>query len=252
MNTSVNIGSSQDFRLSRALLVYGTSSYNGFPYRHPFVTLHEVIHDSQGARLAEGQLVTPDLLIDLMVSLGKSVPTEILPERVLVRTTETIVWWMPAGERTMFFSDRGGDAALQRMNARRYPHPALLFKVSGTHLWIRALSRNERPEASAKLYMAPYWNCYENGVVCTGSMKIPREKSVAAIDGWEQAFFQSEFTHAAGVRKHTHFPGGLLAMWESLEGKKKFPVRYLVERKQTLGEFVTNHEHSYRNEHQPD
>lgn len=56
MNISVNIGSSQDFRLSRALLVYGTSSYQGFPYRHPFVTLHEVIHDGNDARLAEGQL----------------------------------------------------------------------------------------------------------------------------------------------------------------------------------------------------
>lgn len=52
MNTSVNIGSSQDFRLSRALLVYGTSSYQGLPYRHPFVTLHEVIYDAKGAQLA--------------------------------------------------------------------------------------------------------------------------------------------------------------------------------------------------------
>src|SRR6266403_4063846 len=70
MNISVNIGSSQDFRLSRALLVYGTSSYDGFPYRHPFVTLHEVVHDEEGARLAEGQLATPQMLIDLMVRLG--------------------------------------------------------------------------------------------------------------------------------------------------------------------------------------
>lgn len=153
--------------------MYGTSSYNGFPYRHPFVTLHEVIHDRQGARLAEGQLVTPDLLIDLMVSLGKSVPTEILPERVLVRTTETIAWWLPAGERTMFFSDRGGDAALQRMNAKRYPHPPLLFKASGTHLWIRALARNERPGASTKLYMAPYWNCYEKWRCLHGEHEDP-------------------------------------------------------------------------------
>jgi PRTRC genetic system protein B len=250
MNISVNIGSSQDFRLSRALLVYGTSSYDGFPYRHPFVTLHEVIHDSEGARLAEAQLATPQMLIDLMVSLGKSVPTEILPERVIVRTTDTIVWWTPARERIMFFTDRGGDTALQRMNARRYPHPPLLFKASGSHLWVRALSRNERPGANTKMCMAPYWNCYENGVVCTGSMKIPQEKSVAAIEAWEQAFFSSEFTHAAGVRKHTHFPGGVLAMWASLQGKKKFPCRYLVAKKQTLGEFVTNHDHSYHNEQQ--
>src|SRR6266849_6121095 len=73
MNISVNIGSSQDFRLSRALLVYGKSSYEGFPYRHPFVTLHEVIHDGDVARLAEGQLMTPQILIDLMAGLGRSV-----------------------------------------------------------------------------------------------------------------------------------------------------------------------------------
>jgi hypothetical protein len=29
MNISVNIGSSEDFRLSRALLVYGKGSYEG-------------------------------------------------------------------------------------------------------------------------------------------------------------------------------------------------------------------------------
>jgi len=59
-------------------------------------------------------------------------------------------------------------------------------------------------------------------LVCTGSMKIPREKSVAAIDSWEESFFSSEFTHAAGVRKHTRHPRGTLAMWESIQGKKRF------------------------------
>jgi hypothetical protein len=95
----VNIGSSQDFRLSRALLVYGKSSYDGYPCRHPFVTLHEVIHDGDAARLAEGQLMTPQMLFDLMAGLGRSVPAEILPARVLVRTAEMIVWWSPARPR---------------------------------------------------------------------------------------------------------------------------------------------------------
>jgi hypothetical protein len=66
MDTSVNIGRSQDFRLCRALLVYGKSDYNGFPYRHPFVVVHDVVHDGDSARLAEGQLVTPDALRDIM------------------------------------------------------------------------------------------------------------------------------------------------------------------------------------------
>jgi PRTRC genetic system protein B len=247
MNTSVNIGASQDFRLSRALLVYGTSSYDGFPYRHPFVTLHEVIHDDEGARLGEGQLATPQMLIDLMVSLGKSLPVEILPERVLVRTTETVVWWAPAEERIMFFSDRGGDAALQPLNGKKYPHPSLLFKACGTHLQIRALAENKRPGADTKLYVAPYWNCYDDGAVCTGTMRIPREKSVTAIEAWERSFFQSEFTHAVGACKRTAFPGGLLGMWISLQGKKRFPCKYLVEAKQTLAEFVSNHDNKRPN-----
>ena len=80
MNTSVNIGSSQDFRLSRALLVYGTSSYQGFPYRHPFVTLHEVIHDGNDAQLSEGQLMTPQMLTELLAGLAQVVPVDLLPD----------------------------------------------------------------------------------------------------------------------------------------------------------------------------
>jgi len=249
MNISVNIGSSQDFRLSRALLVYGTSSYQGFPYRHPFVTLHEVIHDGETPRLAEGQLMTPQMLVDLMAGLGRSVPAEILPARVLVRTAEMIVWWVPACERIMFFSDSGADARLKTMNGELYPHPPLLLKACGSHLWVRALRKDERPQAETRMCMAPYWNCYDNGVCCTGSMKIPREKSVTAIDLWEESFFQSEFTHAAGVRKQVRFRGGFLAMWQSLAGQKAFPEKYLVGLAETLAEFVRNDDHSYRNDH---
>jgi PRTRC genetic system protein B len=250
MNTSVNIGSTQDFKLSRALLVYGKTSYDAFPYRYPFIVVHEVIHDADGARLGEGQLVTPQMLIDLTVSLGQSVPIEILPERVIVRTIDTIVWWTPARERSMFFNDRGDDAELKKMNGKRYPHPPLLFKTSGTYLSIRALLENQRPKSGTQLYTAPYWNCYENGIVCIGTMKIPREKSVAAIEAWEESFFRSEFTHGAGVRNHVRYPGGFLAMWKFLEAKKKFPGRYLVEAKQTLVEFVNGDDQSYRNQNE--
>jgi PRTRC genetic system protein B len=80
----------------------------------------------------------------------------------------------------MFFSDSGADPDLKNLNGKLCPHPPLLFKACGSHLWVRALAKDERPEAETKLYMAPYWNCYDNGVCCTGSMKIPREKSVTS------------------------------------------------------------------------
>jgi PRTRC genetic system protein B len=248
MKTSVNIGSSQDFSLSRALLVYGNSNYNGFPARHPFITLHEVIHESSGARLSEAQLVTPNMLMDLIASLEKPVPLEILPERVLVRTAETIVWWRPAGVHSMFFSDRGGDATLKSMNGKRYPHPSLLFKACGPHLSIRALAHNERPKIDTKIYMDPYWNCADNGAVCMEAPNVAQKHSLAVIDAWEDAFFRSEFTHAGGVQKRTHFPEGVLAMWQSLKGKPQFPPEYLVQTKQTLIQFASDHDTSHRND----
>jgi len=61
-----------------------------------------------------------------------------------------------------------------------------------------------------------------------------------------------EFTHAAGVRKHTNFQGGVLAMWQSLQGKDQFPSQYLVEKKQNLSQFVSNNDNSYRNETRAD
>ena len=127
----------------------------------------------------------------------------------------------------MFFSDRGADPALKNINGKLYPHPPLLFKACGSHLWVRALAKDERPKAETKLCMAPYWNCYDNGVCCTGSMKIPQEKSVAAIDLWEESFFQSEFTHAGNVKITSH-PEGHLGLWRDLAGREAFPVQWLI------------------------
>jgi PRTRC genetic system protein B len=228
--------------------MYGTSSYDSFPYRHPFLTLHEVIHEGEDARLGTGHLVTPQMLSRLMNDLGESTPAEILPEWVLVRTADTIVWWKPAGQAVMFFSDRGGDAILKALNGKKYPHPPLLFRAKGSNLWIRALGANQRPTEKDLLYLAPYWNCYDNGSVCTGTMKVPGEKSVGAIKDWEQSFFRSEFTHAGGQERRTTHPAGLLSMWQALQSKRKFPVRYLVRVKQTVGEFVSDHESQNQNE----
>lgn len=210
--------------------------------------MHEVVHEKDGARLAEGQLVTPQMLIGLMSGLGHGVPVEILPARVLVRTESLIVWWRPARQSRMFFVDHAGDPVLQELNGRLFPHPPLLFKSVGKHLWVRALPRNERPLADTKLCIAPYWNCYDNAVVCTGSMRIPQARTIAAIEQWEESFFRSEFTHAGGVRRRTRYRNGFLAMWQSLQGKDHFPCQYLVRAKQSLAQFVNDNDHTYRNE----
>jgi PRTRC genetic system protein B len=247
MKTHVNVGWSQEFKLSRALLVYGQNNYNGYPPRHPFVTMHDVVHEDGEARLSAGQLVSPPLLRSLLAALAPTPAIEVLPEKVIARSADVVVWWSPARTRAMFFSHRGGDKTLQQLNGKRYPHPPLLFRASGKNLWIRALPRNTRPQADTKLTMAPYWNCYDNGVVCAGTMQIPTTRTLAALEQWESAFFTSAFSHAAGVTKHTRHPKGLLAMWNELQGKPQFPGRYLYPLRQTVEQFVSCDDKSLRN-----
>jgi PRTRC genetic system protein B len=233
MNSYVSIGGSEALSLKGALLVYQGQ-------RRGFVAWHEVRPAADGGApyLGEAQALTTEFVRGLAQGLGSRVPPEILPENVLVRTAEVLVWWSPAKHRTMFFTQHDPD--LKGLNGRRFPHPPLVWKVSGRDLWVRALAENKRPSAATKLMTAPYWNVAgEEGWTCQGSMRSPEDTAIGAMDLWERAFFQSEFTHASGATRLTTHPGGFLGLWESLAGRRKpFPVDYLTSARETLQEFV--------------
>lgn len=233
MNAYVDIGGSEVLVLKGALLVYQGKSRG-------FVTWHEVRQGSkEGAPfLSEAQELTTEFVHHLAQGLGTRVPTEILPESVLVRTAETIVWWTPAMVRTMFFAAHDADA--HKLSGKRFPQPPLVWKVSGKDLWVRALPENRRPVAQTTLMVAPYWNVDgETAWICQGSMRSPVDLGVDTIGLWEQAFFQSEFTHHTGTRRLTNHPGGFLGLWRSLaKVRRSFPVKYLTPAKETLQEFI--------------
>jgi E2/UBC family protein D len=68
-----------------------------------------------------------------------------------------------------------------------------------------------------------------NGAVCAGTMRTPKSLTVTSIGAWQQAFFQSEFTHPGGGGRLTKRPGGTTALWNGLAGKRQFPVSTLIE-----------------------
>ena len=107
--------------------------------------------------------------------------------------------------------------------------PALLFVVRNGVLFVRALSDYRRPDQDTKLSAAPYWNIDSDGAVCAGTMRCPKSLTVASIAAWQQAFFQSEFTHPGGAGRLTTRKGGTAALWTSLAGKKRFPREALTE-----------------------
>ena len=232
MECNVDLGGSEALKLKGAVLIYqgGTRA---------FASWHKACLTEEGGApfLGEGHPLTMVFLRTLAEGLGSRLLPEILPEHVLVRTPEILVWWSPAQMRTMFFG--GGDEQTKRISGRRFPQPALLWKVTGRELWIRALEESRRPEASTKLKTAPYYNVNERALTCQGSMRAPEDLGVASIELWEKAFFESEFTHAYGPVRLTNHPRGSVGLWTSLIGSKKpFPVEYLTDARESLRQFV--------------
>ena len=109
----------------------------------------------------------------------------------------------------MFFRD---GSELAGVSGKLFPHPALLFVVRNGVLFVRALSNDRRPDQDTKVAAAPYWNIDSNGAVCAGTMRCPKSLTVASIAAWQQAFFQSEFTHPGGAGRLTGRKGGTAAL----------------------------------------
>ena len=218
MRFSIDVGSELELKLYQAVLLYKNDHGNRY-----MATVHSVVQqNSDGSPvLGAGQLLSTASLRELARQLGTGCPVEFLPDQVVARTPDLLAWWTPAAVRPMFF--RTG-SELEGISGKRVPHPALLFVVRSNVLYVRALSASRRPPADSKLAAAPYWNIDGNGAVCAGTMRAPKSLTVTSIAAWQQAFFQSEFTHPGGGGRLTKRRGGTAALWKSLAGKKRFPL----------------------------
>ena len=229
MKAYVNIGANHEFKLSEAVLIYRGGGDGAF------ASLHKVKQAEDGIPyLTPGEALTTAFLRALAQGLGAQVKPEILPDYVLARTPDILVWWSRPRQRVMFFG--GVNEEARKLNGLVFPHPALIFKVAGKDLFVRAIASNFRPGPTTPMKTAPYWNTDIR--VCPSSMRVPDTLDVASISSWEDAFFQSEFTHAAGAVRLTSHPEGFIGLWRNLAGKKRFPVQCLTDAGETLQEFV--------------
>jgi PRTRC genetic system protein B len=231
MRAYVGIGGNWEFRLSEAVLVYRAGGGEAF------ASLHRVKQDDSGVPyLAPGESLTTAFVRSLAQGLGAQVTPEIFPDYVLARTPDLLVWWSQPEQKVMFFG--GTDEETRRINGLVFPHPALVFKVLDKNLFVRAVATTSRPGPDTPLKTAPYWNTDSRGLVCAGSMRVPESSDIASIPSWQDAYFQSQFTHAAGAVRLTSHPGGFIGLWTSLAARKRFPVQYLTDAGETLQEFV--------------
>jgi len=133
MKAYVNIGANTEFRLTEAVLVYRGGGDSAF------ASLHQVKQGENGIPyLSPGEAVTTAFLRTLAQGLGAQVKPEILTDTILARTPDMLVWWSRPQRRVMFFG--GVDVEARKLNGLLFPHPALVFKVAGRDLFVRAIA----------------------------------------------------------------------------------------------------------------
>ena len=106
----------------------------------------------------------------------------------------------------------------------RLPMPGLVFVCSpGRAPWVYA-AKTRPTDPEQQLYRAPAFNVFGDGRVCPGSHRFPEE-----VQGIPLSFFQSFFSLTGDIRNRSKkHPDNLLALWEELDGKSKYPLQDLV------------------------
>ncbi|CAI9685533.1 PRTRC system protein B [Elizabethkingia anophelis] len=161
-------------------------------------------------------------------------PSGILPTNILYLNPSaekgTVVWYTKAQQRKLFFVD-----GLQIPNGTAYV-PPMVWKASKNSITVYALASDRRPTDKTKLHYAPFFNIYEDGKVCMGTVSIDIKKSASVeefIHAWEHYFFNSYFSHLLG--KHNPIKGDCVKVWNDLVNTDKpFPKEILKTNSKTL------------------
>lgn len=228
-------------KLKKAILIYGDEGARSS--QTVYATVHPVLcPDGQSAPvIGAGCALDRNQLRHVCSRLVKSsrVRSGILPEGVLSVGLDFVVWWQRPGLRTYFFDCRMSDGVSVGKRSGVAPAPGLVFVAKKKDLWVCAVQGNERPTADTPLFHAPLMNVWKDGRVCTGSMHIPDSSLAQAVAGWEQSFWDSNFSHP-NHDKVVKYAGGIHKLSiDLLNGKfKRFPSRVLRPMEKTLGDLV--------------
>jgi PRTRC genetic system protein B len=159
-------------------------------------------------------------------------PKGILPAHVLhIKPSEngSVIWHSKAQERQLYFKEH-----LDIPNGKAFVPPMLWYATQNS-LSVFALASNRRPTEKTALYHAPFFNVYDNGNVCMGTVDVHTKQPAsleAFIAAWEHYFFNSYFSHLIGSNP---INGNCVNLWKDLVNSgKTFPENVLKKTRQTL------------------
>jgi len=231
----VNFGHNEKMTAESAIMIYANKET-------AFATVHGVAIDAQGKQsLLPGTALTHATIANLVARFSSNAQVgSFLPANVISVGLDSLVWWVQPTKRAVFF-DCDPEDGIGKESAV-VPHPGLIFAIRDNKWSVFAVKGCSRPDPSTPLYQAPHFNVWAGGQICVGNVDVPKGYSVETMTVWEDAYFNSVFTHP---NIHTpmglvNYKGGSYAFWRSmLDGKyTEFPEEVLVAQQQTAGDFV--------------
>jgi PRTRC genetic system protein B len=158
----------------------------------------------------------------------------ILPTNILhinpSRDKGAVIWYSKAQKRPLYFIEGLGIPSGQGFV------PAMVWQASKNSLRVFALLSNRRPTEKTPLYYAPFFNIYEDGRVCMGSVSIEIKESACVEEftkAWEDYFFNSYFSHLMG--ENSPVKGNCDSLWKDLIATgRTFPKEVLKSNTKTL------------------
>ncbi|MBS1527514.1 MAG: PRTRC system protein B [Bacteroidetes bacterium] len=150
----------------------------------------------------------------------------VLPNKVLYLNAQTngfAVWYTPPQEVSLYFVPglkiKNGKAKI----------PGMVWKATKESLNVYAIKGKVKPGDKTPLFHAPFFNLYDTGNVCMGTVNIQIDRLTSLEDfmtKWENYFFNSYFSHTIG---NHHRSEDLVALWQSLvDSGRDFPQEQLI------------------------
>jgi PRTRC genetic system protein B len=141
-----------------------------------------------------------------------------------------LLWYTKAQKRKLYFVDSLG------IPSDMAHVPPLLWHATKNSLRVFALLSGRRPTEKTVLYYAPFFNIYEDGRVCMGSVNINIKNSASVeqfTNAWEDYFFNSYFSHLMGEK--SPIKGNCVSLWKDLVATgRPFPTAVLQKNNKTL------------------
>ena len=159
-------------------------------------------------------------------------PKGILPTNILhINPSEkgTVLWYTKTQQRQIYFVDSLG------ISNGKAQVPPMLWFANKSSLTVFALANDRRPTEKTPLHYAPFFNIYEKGNVCMGTVSIHIKNSASVeefIHAWEHYFFNSYFSHSLceNLTKKN-----IVTLWKDLiNTDKPFPKEVLKKNNKTL------------------